>query len=553
MHKKEAYKLFAAAFLLLAVSFISTRFTWIIDLTSDHRYTLSENTKTSLLEIRQPVIIDVLLGGDLPPEYLRLRSELEVLLNQFKSINPLIQYDVVDPFKGATQTEALVQELYEFGLNPEISIDQENQSSAQTIVVPWLILNSENNSSRVALLQKNLGDTPEQRIEQSIEQLEYQLLDGFHKLLLKKKKRIAVISSHQTSEDVLLASFLNGLLPYYNIASFDLKAFPDAPEKTLENLLRFDLIMVSNPKEKFSPTEKFMLDQFTQQGKSSLYLIDPVQIASDSLFGFKGNSVAVPYPIELDELFFKYGVRLNQDLVKDLYSAPIVLAQGENAKSQYQPFPWTYHPLNKPAAHPIGNAISNVLLRFSSSIDTLSNPLKKTILLGSSERSLSVYPPVLIELEEATRPLKPSSFNESNKITGVLLEGEFPSLFKNRISPFEWEKIANPKAAKTVIFSDGNLAENQVDKGKPLDLGYDKWTNNLYGNMAFLQNTIHYLMGESKRLMLRSKEVRLAFLDRTLINEDKSKIQLLALGIPLLFLVVLGGGASLWRKKQSGQ
>ena len=293
-----------------------------------------------------------------------------------------------------------------------------------------------------------------------------------------------------------------------------------------------------------------MLDQYTQQGGNSLYLIDPITIARDSLFSIQGDEVAFPTDLGLEELFFKYGVRLNRDIVTDLFSAPIVLAQGENAYSEYRPYPWVYHPLVEPTPdHPIGSAVGNVLQQFVSSIDTLKNQVNKTVLLTSSKRSKLRKPPFVIALEEATKPLKPSLFDEESKITGVLLEGSFPSLFQNRISPFEWDKITDTRTAKIAIFSDGNMAENQLDKGNPLELGYDKWTNNLYANKQFLQNTVHYLMGEDKRLILRSKEIRLAFLDQTLVREEKQRLQTKVFALPLALLAFVGFICGVLRRK----
>ena len=524
------------------------------DLTLDQRYTLNEATKASLKEIKQPLSIDVLIGGELPSDYQRLRTELTLILDQFQAENDFIQYVFVDPFEEAESKEELLQDLYRYGLTPELEVDQESQSTEQTIVVPWMILNSNEQSVRVSLLQKNLGDTKEQRIEQSIQQLEYHLLDGIHQFTLKEKKRIAVLSSHGTSEDRTLVSLLQSLLPYYNIASFDLKAFPEEPQKTLENLNRFDLLFVSNPKEVFSTAEKFMVDQFTQAGGNSLFLIDPVQVARDSLFLMQGDAVAYPASLELDELFFKYGVRLNKDILTDLYSSPIVLAQGENSASEYRPYPWVYHPLVETEKdHPIGAALGSVNQQFVSSIDTLKSPVKKTVLLATSNRSKRRTPPFLIQLKEATKPLKPSTFDEANFPTGVLLEGNFPSLFTNRIAPFEWERNSEQKAAKMAVFSDGNMAENQLDKGTPLELGYDKWTNNLYTNKAFLQNTVHYLMGETQRLRLRSKEIRLAFLDRNLVAEERQQIQIKAFLFPLALMATLGFGLQFYRRRKYRQ
>lgn len=543
----DIYRLLAAMGIIVismqALSYVN--FQW--DLTLDQRYTLSENTVEVVQAVKQPILIDVMLGGNLPANYQRLRTELTILLKQVNNQNEFVQYNFVDPFEGVENKEGLIEELYRFGLAPEVEIDQESHSTEQTIVVPWMILNIQDNTSldgksiRVSLLQKNLGDTAEQRIEQSIQQLEYNLTDGLHRLFLDDKKSIAVINSHKGSSDLQLASLLQSLTPYYRLASFDLKAFPAQPAKTLENLNRFDLLFIANPTEQFTTQEKFMLDQYTQQGGNSLFLIDPVTIAQDSLFSIQGDAVAFPGDLGLEELFFKFGVRLNRDIVTDLFSAPIVLAQGENASSEYRPYPWVYHPLVEPTGdHPIGSAVGNILQQFVSSIDTLTNKVDKTILLSSSNRSKLKKPPFLISLEEATKPLKPSLFDENSKITGVLLEGTFPSLFQNRISPFRWDKVKNIRPARMAIFSDGNMAENQLDKGTPLELGYDKWTNNLYANKQLLQNTVHYLMGENKRLVLRSKEIRLAFLDQTLVRKQKKNIQTKIFTLPLTLLALIG-------------
>lgn len=560
MKPKNIFHLFTAAFIMVVLLQIIGLIRWQSDLTLDKRYTLSSISQELIESINQPIIIDIMLGGDLPPNYQRLRSELTVLLKQLSAKNEFIQYNFINPFEDIESKEQLIEDLYRFGLPPEVEIDQENQSTEQTIVVPWLILNKQNDTSlerksiRVSLLQKNLGDTPEQRIEQSIQQLEYNIIDGLHRLFIKEKKSIAVLSSHGGSGDNQLASLLQSLLPYYRLASFDLKAFPANPAKTLENLNRFNLLLVSNPKKEFTTIEKFMLDQYTQNGGNSLFLIDPVTIASDSLFSIKGDAVAFQNDLGLDELFFKYGIRFNKDIITDLFSAPIVLAQGENASSEYRPYPWVYHPLVSPTSdHPISSAVGKVLQQFVSSIDTLTSSLKKTTLLSTSNRSKKRNPPFLIALEEATKPIKPLQYNEESKLTGVMVEGAFPSLFQNRISPFTWEKENKNRAAKIAFFADGNMAENQLDKGNPLELGYDKWTNNLYANKQFLQNTIHYLMGETNRLMLRAKDIRIAFLDPTRITQEKKGLQLRLFTFPLAFLAIIGLFFSVLRRRNYRQ
>ncbi|MDG1264186.1 MAG: Gldg family protein, partial [Flavobacteriaceae bacterium] len=330
---------------LLIIQILASRINFRWDLTVDKRYSLSDESIAFIKPIKKPIRVDVLLNGKLPQEYQRLRSETEILLQSVIAQNDHFYYEFIDPYKGSTNTEQLMNEMSQYGLYPELVVENTNQVTEQSYVFPWMLLNYEDRTIRVSLLQKNLGDQPEKRILQSIQQLEFALMDGIHQILLDKKKKIAVLKSHNTSQDILITSFLQDLLPYYNLASFDLKAFPINPQKTLENLNRFDLLLVSNPKESFSNTEKFILDQYTKQGGNSMFLIDVVNVQKDSLYSLSGSTVSYGNLLELDDLFFKFGFRMRQEIVKDLFSAPIVLAQGNENNSQYRPYPWPYNPL----------------------------------------------------------------------------------------------------------------------------------------------------------------------------------------------------------------
>ena len=538
---------------VLLIQILASQSSNRLDLTADKRYSLSPESVAFIKPIEKPIRIDVFLNGKLPQEYQRLRSETEVLLQSVVAQNDRFYFEFIDPYKGASNSEQLMDEMSQYGLFPELVVENSNQVTEQSYVFPWMILNYENRTVRVSLLQKNLGDQPDQRILQSIQQLEFALMDGIHQVLLEEKKKIAVLKSHKTSEDILITSFLQGLLPYYNLASFNLKAFPEAPQKTLENLTRFDLLLVSNPKESFTNTEKFILDQFTQQGGSSMFLIDPVNIQKDSLFNLSGTTVSYGNPLELDDLFFKYGFRIRQELVKDLYSAPIVLAQGSQNNSQYLPYPWPYNPLAAPDQNnPIGSAVGNVFFQFASPIDTLKNNLKKTILINSSSLSKIEGIPSIIELKTATKPIKPSVFTDTAQTLGLTLEGKFNSLYTNRIHPFEWE-TKEIKNARIAVFGDGNLIENQIDKGKPLELGYDKWTNNFYSNKQFFKNTIHYLIGEDNLLSLRSREIKIALLDSEKVKSKGTFWTYFSVFTPLVFLLIIGLFFNWYRNKSYRQ
>ena len=538
---------------VLLIQILASQSSYRWDLTADKRYSLSPESVAFIKPIEKPIRIDVFLNGKLPQEYQRLRSETEILLQSVVAQNDRFYFEFIDPYKGASNSEQLMDEMSQYGLFPELVVENSNQVTEQSYVFPWMLLNYENRTVRVSLLQKNLGDQPDQRILQSIQQLEFALMDGIHQVLLEEKKKIAVLKSHKTSEDILITSFLQGLLPYYNLASFNLKAFPEAPQKTLENLTRFDLLLVSNPKESFTNTEKFILDQFTQQGGSSMFLIDPVNIQKDSLFNLSGTTVSYGNPLELDDLFFKYGFRMRQELVKDLYSAPIVLAQGSQNNSQYLPYPWPYNPLAAPDQNnPIGSAVGNVFFQFASPIDTLKNNLKKTILINSSSLSKIEGIPSIIELKTATKPIKPSVFTDTAQTLGLTLEGKFNSLYTNRIHPFEWEE-KEIKNARIAVFGDGNLIENQIDKGKPLELGYDKWTNNFYSNKQFFKNTIHYLIGEDNLLSLRSREIKIALLDSEKVKSKGTFWTYFSVFTPLVFLLIIGLFFNWYRNKSYRQ
>jgi len=540
MNQSTTYRILFVCTVVVLVQILASFYTVRWDLTSDHRYSLSNPSKEFIKSIDQPIRIDVFLNGKLPQEYQRLRSETEVILQSITAQNDRFYYEFIDPFKGSDDVEQLLEEMNQYGLFPGLVVERENQAVEQSYVFPWMLLNYGDRTVRVSLLQKNLGDSPEQRILQSIQQLEYAILDGIYKILLEEKKKIAVLSSHETSKDILVTNFLQDLLPYYNLAAFDLEAFPETPEKTLENLNRFDLLLVSNPKKVFSNTDKFILDQYTQQGGNSMYLIDPVHVQKDSLYALSGTTVSYGKALELDDLFFKFGVRLRQELVKDLYSAPIVLAQGQQNASQYLPYPWPYNPLAAPNQdHPIGSAVGSVHFQFASPIDTLKNKVKKTVLIQSSSLSKIEGIPSLINLSSATEPIKPSLFTDSKQTLGVLLEGRFNSLYTNRIQPFEW-KSKEIQPARMAIFSDGNLLENQIDKGQPLELGYDKWTNNFYSNKQFLKNTIHYLIEDNRFLSLRAKEIKIALLDTAKTESELIYWRYFGLFAPLLILLILG-------------
>ena len=527
--------------LLLTLLFIGIvqQITFQKDLTADKRYSLSDTSILQLKALDEPVRIDIFLDGKLPGLYRDFWRELNIILNQmqFYSDKLIIQFN--NPLE-IDSNERAIAEMEGYGMKPEIVIEKKDGQRSESIVFPWMIVNCGNVSERVFLLDKQFGDTERNKITRSIQQIEYLILDGIRRVTLKEKSNLAVLTSHQTSKNIKLANLLQSLKPYYNLASFNLKNPENTPLQSLNNLKRFDALIVSNPNEPFSKKEKYILDQYELYGGGILWMINGIAISRDSLFNNSGKAYGFPLELNLDDYFFVRGIRLNKILVKDLYSAPLVLATGNQNNTQYIPYPWPYFPLPIPESNLIGQSVGPVLIQFASSLDSLENSLNKTVLLKTSAFTKTAGVPVLLLLEEATKKIQPSKYNEPSKILGILAEGTGKSLFLNRVKPFVYNKHQDKGGYKSIIFGDGTIGENQIERGAPLNLGYDKWTSNYYANKQLLINSIHYLTGNQEGLMIRQKKWNFAYLDPQKINSKGVFWKMIIILSPILISLLFG-------------
>ena len=513
-----------------------------LDMTQDQRYKLSNATTNMLISLDSPIKIDIFLTGQLPADYLRLQREITTLIKGMEEYTDQLVVAFINPFKDTESTEKLVEEMTQYGLPPEYVLSNHKQALEQTVVFPWAIINNGSKTLRIPLLEKVLGDNEQQKINRSIAQLEFHFYDAFFKITQKQKPTLAVLTSHGTSAAIKIADFMRSLQPYYQLASFDLKALENEPEKTLENLKRFELLMVSNPTVPFSEIEKYLLDQHIMNGGKQWWAINSVAVNQDSLFNSSGSAVAIGRSLNMENTFFKYGFRLQKNLVKDLYCAPVVLASRSDSEAQYLPYPWPYFPLAKPTQKGLfGELTGNVLMPYPSSIDTLKNELDKKILISTSNFSKTLKTPAAITLKEASEKLNTDLFNQKSQALGVLLKGEFNSAFENRIPPIKLENKRTSGKSQLMVFSSGSMAENQVDKGNPLELGYDKWTNNFYSNKLFLQQSVHYLMDNHKLLKLQNKSIDLPQLDFQKVKLKSTFLRTVMLLIPLMILFLIGG------------
>lgn len=524
------------------------------DLTEDRRFTLAQPSLDATDIFDGPVVIDVLLEGDLPSEFARLQREVRLLLEQFADRNPHLRFDFIDPMEGAENPEGVIRQLQELGLKPASVTTEEDGKVSQELVFPWAMVNYGQRTEKVALLRNQLGANMEERINGSIQNLEYAFADAFTKLGRQERKRVAVLKGNGELEDIFLADYLTSLRDYYNIAPFTLDSVAADPARTLNQLSQFDAALIAKPTEAFSEAEKLVLDQFMVQGGRTLWLIDAVAMDLDSLLNPDGQSVALGMSLNLDDLLFRYGVRLNPNLVADLVCSQIVLATGEGNDSQYSPVPWVYDPMVlSPDNHPINTNLEALRLQFAGSIDTLANDYRKTVLYRSSPRSRLEGIPKLISLDIIGSEPDPAAFGPGNFPLAVLVEGPFQSAYRNRVREVDLPGfLETGPENKLIIVGDGDLAANQLQNGRPLELGYDPWTNNFYGNKEFLVNAMNYLLEDTGLINIRNKRVSIPLLDTRRVSEEKSRWQLLNIGLPLLLVLLAGLGFHLLRKRQYG-
>lgn len=540
----------AVALLVLNVlgSFFYIRF----DLTEDKRFTLSEPAIEVAQKFDGLVVIDVLLDGKIPAEFTKLKVETLQLLESFNAKNKNIQYNLVNPMEDENQSQQTIADLQRIGLTPANVTIEEGGKVSQELVFPWAMVNYRNQTVKVPLLKNKLGSTMEERINNSVQQLEYAFADAFTKLSLGEKKRVAVIKGNGELDDIFIADYLTSIRDYYNIGAITLDSVGSSPQKVLEQLKNFDLALIAKPTEAFSDEEKYVMDQFVVGGGKSIWLIDQVTMEMDSIFQGGGSALAIQRNLNLNDFFFKYGIRINPVLVNDLYFTQIVLASGDGNDSQYNPVPWYYNPMVfSQNNHPINTNIEAVRYQFASAIDVLENDYQKTVLLQSSPLSKTEGIPRQIGLDILKNPPDKASYTNGNQPLAVLVEGKFTSVFKNRVKPITLKNTLEQGGEnKMIVISDGDAIKNQLRNGRPLKLGYDKWTNSSYGNKEFLINCINYLLDDTGLINIRNKRVSIPLLDVEKITAEKTKWQLVNIGLPVLLTLTLGIFFSMYRKRK---
>ena len=506
-----------------------------IDLTADQHFTLSEASKEIISKVNETLFITVYLDGEFPSEFKRLQLETRQHLEELAAENTHIKIKFESPDQ---QVDALIKR----GMIPSKLTVEEAGKFSEAIIFPWAEISYQKKSTIVSLLSTTTLTSQEEQLQNAIENLEYRFSNAINLITKTTQKRVAVITGNGELQDLYLYSFLSEVAKKYRLAKFTLDSVSKNPQQTLKDLNSLDLAIIAKPTEKFTAKEKFTLDQFITNGGKTLWMIDNVQADLDSLMA-NGKMLAYPRDLNLTDLLFTYGVRINTTLIKDLYAAKIPLATGNiGNQPQFQNLEWLYHPLvrgNK--NHAITKNISPVRLQFASPIDTLRNNIKKIPLLVSSLLTQKIGTPNFIELTSIADKIIETDYQSGNQLFAVLLEGNFNSAYKNRVKPFQTnfykEQATNNKM---IVIADGDIGKNQTLKEQPFDLNKDKWTGQQFGNKDFLLNAVDYLLDDTGIIHLRNKTLQINLLDKQKTSKKRLFWQFLNVVLPLIVLFVFG-------------
>ena len=557
--------------IIIVINILGSFVYYRVDLTADKRYTLSPETRKMLKELDGVVTFKVYLEGEFPAGFKRLRNETREMLNQFRAYSKNIRFEFIDPTKGKdkNQIAEMYRQLAESGLNGTDLQVKDESGMTRKLIFPGAIVSYKGKEMPMDLLLTQVGKPPSEVLNNSVQALEFGLINVIRKLSVTQKPKIAFIEGHGELAPVYTASAEAALREYYDIDHVRIDGQPTALATLTQNgnssvksslINKYKAIIIAKPDSAFSRNEldKFMIDQFIMRGGKVLWLVEPVYAEMDSL-RIKDHTIALAQDLNLDDMFFNYGVRLNPNLVVDMNSLPIpvVIDQKGNQKL----IPWLFFPLLVPTSnHPIVRNLSAIKTEFVSSIDTIeASGVTKTILLSTSRYSRVLNVPVTLSLSYLYQEPDATQFNQPYQTVCVLLEGEFTSLFENRIPP----AIANSpeisflgKSSKTamIVVSDGDVIKNQLQPGEvrptPLPLGYDRYTGQQFGNKDFILNAVNYLCDDSGLLSVRSREVKLRALDAARVDAERLKWQLVNTLVPILVVLIFAFLQAYWRRKR---
>ncbi len=537
---EDVLKLLIGLAFIVWVNILSSAYFTRLDLTEEKRYTIKEATKEMLSDLDDKVYIDVYLEGELNSSFERLQRSVRETLEEFRVYSDnKVQFTFYDPAAALNEKarNEFMQGIMARGIQPTNVIDERDGNRIEKLIFPGALVSYGGVEKGVMLLGGNKAGTAEEKINQSIEGTEYALASAIHELTSLERKSVGVVTGHGELDQLQMASLNNELASNYNMTSIDLS-------KAVESV---DALIMAKPTQSFSEAEKYHLDQYLMNGGKVLLFMDKLQANMDS--ASNESNYAFPYSLNLDDQLFKYGIRINNDMIQDNSASSYPVNVGNlGDQPQIKLIKWSFYPiLNRFADHVITRNLDAVLGKFVSTLDTVkADGVKKTPLLFTSDYSRSLTAPVNVSLQDLRKNLTPEMMNQSQLPVAYLLEGNFTSLYKNRFKPEDVDDQlfvdSSSEEAKLLVVSDGDLAKNDVNPktGNPQPLGFDPFTGASYANQDFIINALNYILDDQGLITARSKEVKIRPLDKVKIKQERAYWQVLNLVVPIVLLITFG-------------
>ncbi len=553
--KRKQYlkRTLALVAVIIAINIAAGYFHARLDLTAEQRYTLAPATRDLLRRLDAPVQIEVYLKGKYPAGFRQLSDATRELLEEFQQyggtnirftfLNP--GSDLPDSMRAAFQDTLMARGILPFNLQVQ---DDGKDSYAEKLIFPGAVVKYKDRETAVNLLKSQGGMDPMQALNSSEALLEYKFASAIYQLQQNRRPLIGYMLGHGEPEGPEVYDALKTLHELYQVDTVNLATTPSIPEE-------FDALLFVRPIQTFTDSDKLKIDQYVMQGGNIAWFLDNLTASTDSLRG--SGFVAFDRNLQLEDLLFKYGARVNQDLLQDLRADIIPLVVGHMGdKPQIEPVPFPYFPLLASTnAHPIVKNLDYTMSRFAGSVDTMAGGgIQKTVLLTTSDHSRKVRAPVQISLESVQQQPNPREFRQRFIPVAVLLEGRFPSLFRNRIgveAQREWQSVSGKPfrpeadtAGKMIVAGDADLVLNAVSrKNGPMQMGVNEFNPDYqFANKEFFLNGMDYLTSHSPVMETRNKELTLRLLDAEKVRKEKTTWQIIAFAVPigaiLLFAMV---------------
>lgn len=564
---RDIFQLVTVIGIVIAVNVLSGFFFTRFDLTTEKRYTLSDTSKELLESLEDVVYLKVYLDGELPAGFRRLRDRTREMLDEFRAYsNNNIEYEFINPSDQPDEKSRndVYRQLAKQGLMPtNIQIKSED-GVEQKLIFPGAIMSYRGEETSMQLLKSQMGAAPEQMLNSSTEDLEYEITNAIRKLTSVRAESIGFVEDHGELTSRQVADMARSLSEYYRLERVKINGKLNSLVSRVEGdsgaviFPKYKAIVIAKPDTAFTEEDKFMIDQYIMYGGRVLWLLDPVFCNMDSL-RYAPSTLAIPVSNNLEDMLFKYGVRVNPDLVQDARCAAIPGPSGYvGDQLQWALQPWVFFPIVVPETeHPIVRNLNGIKLEFASSIDTVGGKgIKKTVLLTTSDKSRVLRTPTQVSLDVMLEEPKPEQFNKPFLPVAVLLEGKFESVFKNRMSRIikldETIKFREDgKHTKMIVVSDGDIMRNHINPdGTYLPTGFDKYTSQQFGNKNFLLNAINYLCDDMSLTSIRSRSLEIRLLDRKKAEAERTKWQIINVGIPIVLIILFGFLSAYLRRKR---